>query len=73
MTDPVADRDIVIKQLREELVGPAPTGEVISGPIKFETRRNHIHRGVRQMVKKFFSEHLHYTIWVGVLYPFGTP
>lgn len=68
------DRAAIIQQLREELVGPAPTGEPIAGPIRFETKEESYpprRQPNGEEILQRTAPTLRYG--VGVLYPFGTP
>lgn len=73
MTSP-ADRATIIQQLREELVGPAPTGQLIPSPPKFETKEES-YSPRRQADGEEILQRTPPTLryGVGVLYPFGTP
>jgi len=74
VTNAILDRDIVIQQLREELVGPAPAGEVISGPVRFETKEESYpprRQSNGEEILQRTAPTLRYG--VGVLYPFETP
>lgn len=74
MTEVSADRGVIVRQLRDELVGPAPCGEVISEPIRFDTKEESYpprRQPNGEEILQRTAPTLRYG--VGVLYPFGTP
>jgi hypothetical protein len=76
MPDHIANRDRIIQDLREELVGPSPQGKPIncSGPIKFESDKD-FYGPWRQDNGEEILQRDPPTVryGVGVLYPLGTP
>ena len=76
MVDHIADRDLILNSLKEELVGPAPAGEELdcTQPVRFDdmdqSYRCYRQKGSGEEILQRDSPTKRYGI--GVLYPFGT-